>query len=219
MSVFKENCPYCGTKSVAFTILHETLWSKGIKNPSTRYQRHLWDVFSKCGKCARGIVATFETGNEKSPKPQLPGRSQLLEIAPSAPDTGAPNYTPQNVARFFEQAMDNLPSNWDAAGGMFRKALDTGLKSKFPKMKGTLYARIEEAAEKQDLTPELAKWAHEIRLGGNDAAHEEELFSEKEAKDLAVFTQLVFQYLFMLPGMLSEARSDPDEGEAAEDQK
>ena len=45
-----------------------------------------------------------------------------------------------------------------------------------------------EAAKKQDLTPELAKWAHEIRLGGNDAAHEEELFSEKEAKDLAIFT-------------------------------
>ena len=42
---------------------------------------------------------------------------------------------------------------------MFRKVLDTGLKSKFPEMKGTLYNRIEEAAKKQDLTPALAEWA------------------------------------------------------------
>ena len=209
MAVFKENCPRCGTQNVAFTILHETLCDQ---------HGSFWDTFAQCGYCNRGIVATFETYNKRAPSVAF-RQSRLLSIAPPLPDTGAPNYTPQNVARFFEQAMDNLSSNWDAAGGMFRKALDTGLKSKFPKMKGTLYARIEEAAKKQDLTPELAKWAHEIRLGGNDAAHEEELFSEKEAKNLAVFTQLVFQYLFMLPGMLSEARSDPDEGEAGEDQK
>ena len=209
MAVFKENCPRCGTQNVAFTILHETLCDQ---------HGSFWDTFAQCGYCNRGIVATFETYNKREPSVAF-GQSRLLSIAPPLPDTGAPNYTPQNVARFFEQAMDNLPSNWDAAGGMFRKALDTGLKSKFPKMKGTLYARIDEAAKKQDLTPELAKWAHEIRLGGNDAAHEEKLFSEKDAKNLAVFTQLVFQYLFMLPGMLSEARSDPDEGEAGEDQK
>ena len=209
MAVFKENCPRCRTQNVAFTILHETLCDQ---------HGSFWDTFAQCGYCYRGIVATFETYNKREPSAAF-GQSRLLSIAPPLPDTGAPNYTPQNVARVFEQAMDNLPSNWDAAGGMFRKALDTGLKSKFPKMKGTLYARIEEAAKKQDLTPELAKWAHEIRLGGNDAAHEEELFSEKDAKNLAVFTQLVFQYLFMLPGMLSEARSDPDEAAAGEDQK
>ena len=114
--------------------------------------------------------------------------------------------------------MNNLSKNWDAAGSMFRKALEAGLKSKFPDMEGSLYDRIKEAKKKQGLTPELAKWAHEIRLGGNDAAHEE-LFSEKEAKDLALFTQLVFQYLFMLPGMLEEARSDPDEAAVDEGQE
>ena len=84
MNVFKENCPYCGTKSVAFTILHETLWSKNIS--LTGSKRHLWDVFSKCGQCGRGVVATFETNTGEPPRSQSTGRSQLLKIAPSAPN-------------------------------------------------------------------------------------------------------------------------------------
>ena len=102
--------------------------------------------------------------------------------------------------------MENLSGNYDAAGSMFRKALDTGLKSKFPAIQGNLKVRINEAAKGGGLTPELAEWAHQIRLGGNDAAHEEEPFSKHDAKDLGTFTYLVFQYLFMLPGMLKEAR-------------
>ena len=38
MSVFRANCPYCGTKEVAFTILcEECLDNKGH-----------WDTFAKC---------------------------------------------------------------------------------------------------------------------------------------------------------------------------
>ena len=216
-NVFKQNCPYCGTKSVAFTILHSTLWKTGLRSPGTDSQKHHWDVLSTCGYCKRGIVATFETDNAFSPAEQKPNQRRRLQgIAPTPPSTVAPNHTPENVARFFEQAMENLPRNWDAAGGMFRKALDAGLKSKFPDMKGTLKARINEAAEKQELTHELAEWSHQIRLGGNNAMHEEKPFTQKEAKDLSTFTYLVFQYLFMLPGMLREARSDPAAASAGE---
>lgn len=102
--------------------------------------------------------------------------------------------------------MDNLPKNYDAAGSMFRKALDVGLKTKFPDMKGTLYVRIKKAAKEHKLTPDMAKWAHQVRLGGNDATHEEEPFSEEAAKELASFTRLVFLYLFTLPGMLKNSR-------------
>lgn len=214
MNVFKENCPYCGTKSVAFTILHETLWSKGSSHAGP--QRCLWDAFSRCGQCERGVVATFETKNENPPRSQGHDRVRLLKIAPSVPNTGAPNHTPENVARFFEQAMDNLAHNWDAAGGMFRKALDTGLRNKFPKMEGNLKTRIGEAANQQELTRDLAVWSHQIRLGGNEAMHEEDPFSEEEAQNLRDFTFLVFQYLFTLPGMLRKAGGNPDAAKANE---
>ena len=103
--------------------------------------------------------------------------------------------------------MENLPKNWDAAGAMFRKALDVGLKVKFPEdSKGSLYERIGRAAQRHDLTPELAEWAHKIRLDGNDAAHGEVPFSDEDAERLQVFTELVFRYLFTLPGMMKEAQ-------------
>ena len=212
MSMFRTDCPYCGTKSVAFTLLSEMRWSE------SGFQK-CYDTFARCGYCHHGIVATFETPGGRPPSECPAHQRQLLKIAPSPPDTGAPLHTPQNVARFFGQAMDNLPKNWDAAGSMFRKALDTGLKSKFPEMKGDLKARIKKAEEKQMLTPELAEWAHQIRDLGNDAAHEEEPFSKKDAKELAAFTHLVFQYLFTLPGMLREARGDPDEAKVGEGQE
>ena len=106
--------------------------------------------------------------------------------------------------------MENLPKNWDAAGSMFRKALDTGLKRKFPDMKGSLFVRIKKAAEKHKLTPDLAEWAHEIRLGGNEATHGEDPFSREAAQELYSFTELVLLYLFTLPAKLEKSRSQPE---------
>ena len=108
--------------------------------------------------------------------------------------------------------MENLPKAWDAAGSMFRKVLDTGLKAKFPEIKGTLQQRIKKAADQRELTPDLAEWADQIRLDGNEAAHDEKPFSEEDAKRLQTFTNLVLIYLFTLPGMLAKARSEQTDG-------
>ena len=200
MSVFSEDCPYCGTKSVAFTIHYED--STGYKDG---HKWH-WNTFAKCGYCRHGIVAQFLTFSPETPpsSPDPEAGVELLRIYPSLPENGAPEHTPENVALFFKQAMDNLPKNWDAAGSMFRKALDTGLTSKFPEITGKLYDRIKEAEKQQKLTPELAAWAHQIRLDGNDAAHKEKPFEEEDAKNLCEFTRLVFYYLFTLPGWLEK---------------
>ena len=205
MSVFKENCPHCGTKSVAFTIIGETLWSY-----DDRTDRVKWDALAKCGHCGRGIVAALDMdqGNPETPPSRYLHLCKLLSIFPSPPSTGAPPHTPENASRFFKQGMENLSGNYDAAGTMFRKALDTGLKNKFPEMTGTLNSRIDKAAKSGGLTSDLAEWAHEIRALGNDAAHEEEPFSKQDALNLRDFTFLVFQYLFMLPGMLEKAQRD-----------
>ncbi len=103
--------------------------------------------------------------------------------------------------------MDNLPRNWDAAGSMFCEALETALKHKFPEIKGALYERIEKAAKQHKLMPDLADWAHQIRLDGINAVHEEKPFSKEDAERLSTFTQLVMLYLFTLPGMLEQTRN------------
>ena len=108
--------------------------------------------------------------------------------------------------------MENLPNNYDAAGSMFRSALEAGLKVKFPDIDGTLYERIKKAAAQQGLTPDLADWAHQIRLDGNDAVHGDEEFSKEDVERLHTFTELVFMYLFTLPGMLAKARDEQTDG-------
>ena len=179
--------------------------------------RVIWDTLAACGQCSRAVLASFETPDNNPPTKWLGNsqrrRLQYLQIFPQRPPVAAPHHTPENAARFFRQGMDNLLGrNCDAAGAMFRKALETALKSRFPKIgvSVSLYQRIEKAAEQHALTPELAEWAQQIRLDGNAAVHGEEPFSQEDAMRLCSFTKLVFQYLFTLPGMLAEARGEPE---------
>ncbi len=115
---------------------------------------------------------------------------------------------PDNVSRFFKQGLDGLGGNYDSAGAMFRKALDVGLKEKFPELKGVLFNRIEKAVKAGNLTTDFGDWAHHIRLEGNDAVHDNDPYTEEEARDLHVFTDLVMRYLFTLPGMLKDRRGE-----------
>ena len=211
MAVFQADCPHCGTRNVAFTMMTQLHASKLAGN--------LWDTLCVCGNCSRSILATVRTPGANGPVNHLAsGQIEQLRwegIVPTPPETGAPVHTPPNVARFYEQGMDNLLGNWDAAGTMFRKALDVGLKIKFPGISGKLKARIDKAANQHGLTADLAEWAHQIRLDGNEAAHEEESFSREDAERLQTFTELVFRYLFTLPGMLEQARRAPEDNAPA----
>ena len=212
MSVFQDDCPHCGTTSVAFTIIQEHL--------AFKESAPVWDTLAVCGKCSRSVLASFLTsGVEPTTVLRFGPFEDIRDVllSPKPLNTESPQYTPKNVARFYSQGMENLVKNWDAAGTMFRKALDVGLKVKFPEdNKGSLYERIGRAAQRHDLTPELAEWAHQIRLDGNDAAHDEVPFSDEDARRLQVFTELVFRYLFTLPGMMQEARQDETSAENQE---
>ena len=199
--IFKGDCPHCGTMSVAFT-------HKAVIHPQ-RESNCFTDVFVQCGHCERGVMAMVPglvTAARDMNQPDV-------KFAPSPPSTDAPAYTPENVARYFKQGMENTPRNPDAAGTMFRKTLETALKERFPDLKGTLHDRIRKAADDGALARDMAEWAHHIRIRGNDAAHEEEPFSEDEARDLRSFTDLLLRYLYTLPGMLAEARGAPKDRE------
>ena len=158
MSVFKADCPHCGTRSVAFTISSER------QAPSETHFH--WETLAVCGNCDRGILANFESTTHNGPK-ELLNHHELEflrdegylggpETYPSTTSDEAPSHVPQNVKRFYEQGVDNLQKNWDASGSMFRKALEAALKNKFPDVKGDLYHRIEGAKKAGGLTAALA---------------------------------------------------------------
>ena len=184
-TVTRGTCPHCGTKGVA-------LEHVGVIEVNTPKYGRVQDIWTRCGQCRRGLVLTYSLNLDRK-------RRELLEIAPPLPATDAPAHTPKNVTSFYRQAMDNVPGNPDAAGSMFRKAIDTALKSRFPDLQGDLFHRIEKARDDRELPPAMAEWAHRIRILGNDAAHNEEPVSKKSATELATFTKLMLLYLFTLP--------------------
>jgi hypothetical protein len=121
-------------------------------------------------------------------------------VYPELEKAVVPEHIPETVAKPFIQAVESkVAGHYDAAGAMYRKALDVGLKAIDPKLKGKMYDRIEKLAAENKLTPSLKDWAHGIRLDGNDASHDEDAFTKPEADEMHAFTQLVLTYLFTLP--------------------
>jgi hypothetical protein len=198
------DCPHCRTERAAFTGDADYPFQPGPQS--------LFILLMQCKVCGEGIVAKFEGVGFKAwlgvryPK-MLQG---LVKYWPENTQIKAPDDTPDNVRRFYVRGMDNLRwKNFDASGTMFRKSLDTALKHLDPPGKGTLQQRIDNLPVAIGITPAMKEWAHQIRELGNDAAHEEDPFTENEAKTLQAFSELLFTYTFTLPGMLAARKSPP----------
>ena len=195
----RNDCPRCGTKSVAFEV------KSVVQRDSGGVRRN--DTFATCAYCGRGVLFMYTV---------FPGPvSPVVEVAPAS-SSKPPKHLSERVADLFRQGADNLPQNPDAAGMSFRKTLDIALKEKFPALKGKLVERIEQAAAQGQLTRDLADWAHQIRVDGNEATHEEEPFSKDDAQRLHDFTHLALIYLFSLPGMLEKAKASTEAPETEE---
>ena len=82
---------------------------------------------------------------------------------------------------------------------------DKGYKS------GSLNARIDAAAENHLITPEMAAWAHEIRLDANDQRHSDEasmLPTIEDATKCIAFANALAQFLYELPARVARGRRD-----------
>jgi Domain of unknown function (DUF4145) len=193
------DCPHneCLTERAGFTGLHYAVIRTGEPD---------YIVFMQCGVCGNGVIARYFGVNfphwfsNQYNKP-----AELMEIWPKRDPIEAPQYLPSNVTSYYLQGLDSLKrKNFDAAGTMFRKTLDTGLKHIDHEGKGTLEKRIDNLPAATGITPAMKEWAHHIRRLGNDAAHENDPFEDQEARDLHSFTELFLTYAFTLPGMLAE---------------
>ncbi len=171
------DCPHCGTENAAFQIVSERLIET--------LNRKAFSVFLFCRVCEGGAVVNLAIPSKPAPSPMQCTPDpilldyKLLAMWPEPTSTKAPDHTPDHIASFFVQAEENLPKNYDAAGAMYRKALDTATLNIDPSLKGkNLYQRIEALADQFAITPAMRDWAHGIRTLGNDAVHEEEPFTE-----------------------------------------
>jgi len=121
---------------------------------------------------------------------------------------------PSRIRDYLQQAIDTTHA---PAGSLMltASAVDAMLKHR-GYTEGSLYSRIEKAADQHLITQDMAEWAHEVRLDANDQRHADltaPLPTEQDAKRSIDFAMTLAQILFVLPARAKRGR------EMAADQK
>ncbi len=88
------------------------------------------------------------------------------------------------------------------------QAIDYMLKERGFTDGDTLYARIKKASDAGVLTPDMATWAHEIRLAANDERHKNTDPTIADAEHCIQFALALAQFLFVLPTRVKRGLED-----------
>jgi hypothetical protein len=205
MQQLAMECPHCRTERAAFSI-GEAM--QILHTPQVI-------VMLQCGVCGKGIVAevnttTYRIWSQGAP----PMEPQILSLYPRTTPHAAPRDTPTDVGGAYVSGLRNLEradgSDANAAVAMFRRCLEIAVRRLDPDapQRSPLDKRIERLSPDL-ITPAMKLWAHEVRLGGNDALHDPEELTTTEAAQLRDFAELFLIYAFTLPAMLRQAKEPP----------
>ncbi|MBD2714743.1 DUF4145 domain-containing protein [Microvirga sp. STR05] len=188
-----SRCPHCGVDSPTLeSILSNPIETYNVEGANLRY----WRVY-RCVRCG-SLVTAATRGHISSP---------VTEIypAPILVDDAIPN-----IARaYLTQAINSI--NAPAGAVMLcASSVDAMLKEK-GYVKGSLYARIDQANKDHLITDGMKEWAHEIRLDANDQRHADQnaiLPSITDAQRVIKFTQAFGEFLFVLPARIERGKAD-----------
>jgi hypothetical protein len=117
---------------------------------------------------------------------------------------------PDRARMFLKQAIDSLHAP-SGAQVLAASSVDAMLKQRGYK-DGSLHSRIKTAEADHLITPEMAAWAHEVRLDANDQRHADEdapLPTRDDAEKTIQFARALAQFLFVLPALVSRGRGKP----------
>ena len=154
--------------------------------------KRAWRTY-RCARCG-GVVTAAADGWEQG----------IREMYPSGTDIDIA--IPERARTFLAQARNSLSSP-SGAIMLCASAVDAMLKAKSLR-DGSLYSRIDKAAENHLITAEMAKWAHEVRLDANDQRHaddNEPLPESADATKALDFALALAQFMFVLPSECSAA--------------
>lgn len=184
-----ERCPHCGIAAPTLS----NMWNHQIK-PRAGGEPRWWFTYA-CATCA-GVILT-EAVTDKN--------AEIREMWPS--QATAAEELPARAKDFLTQALASVHA---PAGAVMltASAIDAMLKDKGLK-EGSLSARIDQAQRNNLITPEMAAWAHEIRLDANDQRHADEsaeLPSKTDAQKVIAFATALSQFLYVLPARVERGR-------------
>ncbi len=214
-----KKCPFCLKENVAGTILHFDF-----------LQSHKCNLLGRCNHCLNGIVGQVNIGNLSQLAGYHPQEqyyrvqefirtsegnieddefilSETLTWFPKPPEIDIPANLPKNVEEKFRQAerLSNLIDMRDPAGNAYRATLERSILHIDASLTGgNLYSKIEKLAKNGQITEDLKNFAHQIRVLGNDATHNDDDITQEELNNLSIFTRMFLMYVFTLPAMIPQ---------------
>jgi hypothetical protein len=207
MAILSHKCPHCLVEAVGLHVVHCS---------NKQNKRFVSLVCPKCKMPSAAELLNHHATSDVESLLQNTGGDILdfgwivHEFWPEPPKPSIPENLPPDVERVYLQAERNFPidGNEEAAGTMYGKALDVGLKKIDPSLSGMLGPRIKKLALAGKLTSDIAEWSDNIRDIRNDAVHEETPISRSELTELRNFSEMVLRYLFTLPGAVKKRRGE-----------
>ncbi|MDX0105489.1 DUF4145 domain-containing protein [Sinorhizobium meliloti] len=223
MALLTANCPRCGARHVTFDVSGQK--SRGIV-AADWVER--FEIFSVCRHCHKSTIFTVdnkEYGSRNIWRDESSGilsykgyLNDFFKIAGyvSLKDEGVedpPEHVPLEIAAVYTEAVTcNSVKCWNAAGSMFRLAIDLATKSLLPpadqdppaKVRRSLGLRLDWMFKSGVLPSELETLADCVKEDGNDGAHDGSL-TENEALDLKDFTYSLLDRLYTVPKRLELA--------------
>lgn len=186
-----DRCPHCNVARPNL-VRRTTLDTKASDDSNWRQ----WVTYScrTCGGCTL-TVAPYNGGRNHPISDIWPRPSQVDEAVP------------QRARQFLQQAISSLQA--PAGATMLSASSVDAMLKEIGLVDGTLYKRIDEAQKQHLITPEMAAWAHEVRLDANDQRHadeEAEMPNEADARRSIEFVQALAQFLFVLPSRVARGR-------------
>lgn len=180
-------CPHCNVDKPMLSELNK--WKTTSHSGSNQ---RFWRVY-QCSRCGGLIIAASRQNEE----------GEVSEMYPQAESVD--DNLPEPAKRYLRQAIETKHSP-DGSIILAASAVDAMLKLKGYK-NGSLYERINTAAQNHLITEEMAKWAHQVRLDANEKRHADEEASiptPDDAKRCIDFTQALAELLFILPLRVSK---------------
>ena len=145
-----DRCPHCNVDTPSLRLLS----MPHTHNQAGQNLRY-WGIYY-CSRC--GGVVTAGARAQGADVEEIYPSSRIVDAA-----------IPTKAKGFLEQALSCLHA---PAGAVMlaASAVDAMLKQK-TYTTGSLYTRIDQAANDKVITDDMAKWAHKVRLDANDQRH------------------------------------------------
>jgi Domain of unknown function (DUF4145) len=187
-----ERCPHCSVAKPR--ISHFTNAKLESKDSEGRNVR-VWRMYL-CNSCGGAILTVSKSQDFDGEIDRMWPEGDVLSDS-----------IPDRARDLLKQAMESI--NTPAGAQVLAAAsIDSMLKTKGYK-EGVLNSRIKAAEADHLITPEMAEWAHEVRLDANNQRHADEsvpLPTKEDAEKTIAFAKALAQFLFVLPALVTRGR-------------